>query len=539
MPLRVQAEMADESNDTESFTCSVCLEDYAGAPRDLKGDILCTDCLAPSVRVKFELALERVRPGDYPPQWGPGIANRLNINDYRDILDADFVIRYRNIQREYEAKGLKVYCKHMLLKSTAPLRASLMRGLNNNHYDFKCVLTVTLMCARLSAKEIEYAGDEVATTECKHFVGIKTTSIGNAAKCYHCAGKVCLTCELAVRKERHDCLPGNGPDREEALKGLAQGRDFQSCPREGRLEVIALDDGCNHVTWLCGTQVCFICGEECHHDSDHWQEGKPCSRWNQPNTGNAHHDLEPPLDLQLVEMVVQRGNERLEAGGVIDEAFFEDIGEGQGLLGGTIHIPLKDELINDDGNPDDVHQRRWRSYQDVHQLLLDGDHFTAIHLQILRTLVRADAGEDGELQWELLQATRQMIGMCSYLDSMAAGDPFDDAQKSSVVETFVEATNLLHRSILHKGGIATPFLDFTVMPLYQELGEEFDGRIPPEWLAHGAHWRSSLLIGESALDFGWEKDEKNDWLAIERELDAQRAAERERIAQGGERDDDV
>ncbi|KAK5173778.1 uncharacterized protein LTR77_002459 [Saxophila tyrrhenica] len=84
-------------------------------------------------------------------------------------------------------------------------------------------------------------------------------------------------------------------------------------------------------------QFCFICGVECHRDSDHWKVGNPCPKWNPPNATNAHTD--PPPDIELVDLIIARGNAHLDAGGTIDVPFYQDVVDEILDLGADIHMP--------------------------------------------------------------------------------------------------------------------------------------------------------------------------------------------------------
>ena len=55
--------------------------------------------------------------------------------------------------------------------------------------------------------------------------------------------------------------------------------------------MLALESGCNHLICnRCGTNFCFVCGEEADANSGHWNAGNPCPRYNQPGAANAQHD---------------------------------------------------------------------------------------------------------------------------------------------------------------------------------------------------------------------------------------------------------
>lgn len=98
-----------------------------------------------------------------------------------------------------------------------------------------------------------------------------------------------------------------GQEIEEANKpgipeGMVRGKDCQLCP--GCQKPISLRDGCNHIVCLCGTQFCFICGEEADHHSDHWMEGG-CPRWNTVESGQAMHDGADVADGEEHDIVLE------------------------------------------------------------------------------------------------------------------------------------------------------------------------------------------------------------------------------------------
>lgn len=94
---------------------------------------------------------------------------------------------------------------------------------------------------------------------------------------------------------RHRC-PETVADDMSAFDGLVQGTHYQVCPGCGMK--VELAEACNALRCLghvCRTVFCAICGLRASHDSDHWQFGMPCPRWNKPNDANAGFDPSPEV----------------------------------------------------------------------------------------------------------------------------------------------------------------------------------------------------------------------------------------------------
>jgi len=73
----------------------------------------------------------------------------------------------------------------------------------------------------------------------------------------------------------------------EPLEGQVPGRDYQTCPT--CTTAIALEEGCNHMVCQCGTNFCFVCGEEAREGSGHWNSGR-CPRYNAVGSGMERWD---------------------------------------------------------------------------------------------------------------------------------------------------------------------------------------------------------------------------------------------------------
>lgn len=115
--------------------------------------------------------------------------------------------------------------------------------------------------------------------------------------CSDCGGQTCRDCEAPLSASHHlthKCPgPADPPMEDVDLKDLQRGRDYQLCPNTECQLKVELSDGCNYLTCRqtsCTTQLCYICGKEAEDGSDHWATGKPCPRWNQLGTAEAHWD---------------------------------------------------------------------------------------------------------------------------------------------------------------------------------------------------------------------------------------------------------
>lgn len=89
----------------------------------------------------------------------------------------------------------------------------------------------------------------------------------------------------AVRSFLHSCEEVIKENK--AFEGLEKGKDYQSCPSCRRR--IELSDGCNHISCVCGTGFCFLCGERAQHYGQHWRRGG-CPQFNHPEDENAIWD---------------------------------------------------------------------------------------------------------------------------------------------------------------------------------------------------------------------------------------------------------
>jgi hypothetical protein len=191
--------------------------------------------------------------------------------------------------------------------------------------------------------------------------------------------KNCGNCGRALQPNllngKHDCVPEN-PTTEEILAGQQRGRDYQKCPKCPN--VVGLHDGCNHMKCdKCNADFCFCCGASATHESGHWAQGSKCPRYGVPGSENAIYD-EPapaapaapaaPLVIRdFLGLLVDRGNAHIEAGGVINIAFFHGIFDELGPAAQG----LRDQLDNVFNGDDNVAQVQWDQFRELHRRLLE------------------------------------------------------------------------------------------------------------------------------------------------------------------------
>lgn len=220
------------------FHCEVCDEhrpidhliEVAGKP-------VCRLCVIEGVVSLFNAAFESET--NYPVKYGADI---LDITDFATFFTADFLIAYAIRTREYETPVPdRLYC--------------------NNR--------------------IEVTQDDSSTSYnvCGQFLGTKKVSEEGKISSTHCSGcssDICMLCANKITDgiDNHAC-PSPTAD---AFEGQIRGRDFQICPGPECSIKVHLRDACNHMTCICGTEFCYICGEEALGYSEHWGFGS-CPRF--------------------------------------------------------------------------------------------------------------------------------------------------------------------------------------------------------------------------------------------------------------------
>ena len=213
----------------------------------------------------FEEALKH--EFSFPPKFGQTTINYYMIGD---ALPPGFATQYRRRVQEYNTPwNLRVHCPNLTSVPVLKLQG------RDPETEFN-VYTVG------SLKE-----------PCGNFVG-EASNRKQIVFCSLCKG----ACVLHKSKQI-------GPIDAAAFEGLTRGRDYQLCPGTRCNVVLELAEACNFLRCkMCGTGSCFICGEKTEHNSNHWSEGKPCPRWNQPGAKNAGFDDRPerrPLELRVEE----------------------------------------------------------------------------------------------------------------------------------------------------------------------------------------------------------------------------------------------
>ena len=272
-----------------NFTCTCCLEQYDGAPRKvIAGMLVCAPCVTDLIIPIIQNALKY--EAQYPPMFGHV---ELDPDDFVDCFD-----------------NAKVFMEEWNRKSRRYLTP------------YKARVYCSSCEAFLCAKPRDGATPKIRCGECE------------ALTCYPCGANVTEHAAL------HVCPGAPAEDGEKAdnpFSGMERGKDYQICPNEECKMPVELKDGCNHMICeaaSCGTEFCFICGEEVEAGprSGHWNVGGKCSRYNHPESDNPVYDNDhADLPARL----------RAALDGDAEEARL--IGEGTGadeLDGGTIEDAL-------------------------------------------------------------------------------------------------------------------------------------------------------------------------------------------------------
>ncbi|KAK4502573.1 hypothetical protein PRZ48_005999 [Zasmidium cellare] len=227
-----------------TFECGICAEDKTEAEPI---DIA-------GDKICAECALDALEPrfqlalekeGAYPPPWGDV---NLDVDKFKNVLGEDFVRRYKAREELYAIPiKLRRYCKH------------------TDDSNDRCNAFL------LPRPELPPDNKNLVCPECNR----------------------------------------SPPVEEYAFESFKRGRDYQICPNPECELSIELLSGCNALQCKqasCWTQFCYICGKEAHHDSDHWSQGKPCPRWNQPGGKGAYWDR-PAIPFEGLPNVVVSGEQ--------------------------------------------------------------------------------------------------------------------------------------------------------------------------------------------------------------------------------------
>lgn len=134
---------------------------------------------------------------------------KLQVEDFRNVLGDEFVARYINILPELKATGSnKLYCKHSMLKED---RDPQQRGSSPPEG----------VVLALSEQAIDAAttADDKSTVPCGAFIE-KDDKKPPVQTCYHCNGRVCTLCGLPLRSsDKHDCVTPEEVTHEYIEKG--------------------------------------------------------------------------------------------------------------------------------------------------------------------------------------------------------------------------------------------------------------------------------------------------------------------------------
>ncbi|SMR42900.1 unnamed protein product [Zymoseptoria tritici ST99CH_1E4] len=228
----------------ETFECPVCADDLSLDVRVLVGDgddAMCRDCIIAQFEEDFERPDEEAETG-FGVRWG---LRRLRIGDFRELFDIDFIAKYEQRFLEFTTpREQRVYCPCLL----QPIPG----------YD---VRYCTAFVAAASDTE------ELVT-------------------CPQCDGTVCTLCQRPSDRDAHECTgaPEVTAGEEMDVSEMRRGKDYQRCP--GCRKPYELREACNFVRCAlssCEKGFCYLCGTETAHESNHWDDGRPCTRWKHPD----------------------------------------------------------------------------------------------------------------------------------------------------------------------------------------------------------------------------------------------------------------
>jgi hypothetical protein len=244
------------------FECDLCGDESFEVPSIISPDHFYVVDGSCAVQWVVPMILEaKANEYSHPPSWGNVI---IDYKNFLHWLPEGFKDEYRAKRREYRTPlARRIYCRRMRRREkTGPVE------------------------------------------QCGAFLGAKANLDGVAVKaCPACSGKAfgsCMRCGDVLSLESmsavalHECTKAESDDA--TFEGLVRGVHYQICPGDDCHIRVELAEACNALECLghaCRTQFCAICGRRARHDSDHWQAGKPCPRWNLPKSANAGYDPVP------------------------------------------------------------------------------------------------------------------------------------------------------------------------------------------------------------------------------------------------------
>lgn len=253
------------------FQCDLCQEECFGVPLIINskhGYVVDAECAAEAVVPKILEA--KASEYSYPPTWGRVV---ISHRQFLHLLPAGFEGEYRKRRREYHTPlADRIYCRRARQKDHGGL---------------------TEQCGTFLGKRLS-SPDEL----CSNGTTAKSCSDcddPSFASCMRCGQTVAINSTTEDVTSSHHCQEAAHDDAA-AFQGLVQGVHYQICP--GCNMKVELAEACNALIcrgYACRTSFCAICGQPATYDSDHWQVGKPCPRWNRPSDSDAGYDPEPEI----------------------------------------------------------------------------------------------------------------------------------------------------------------------------------------------------------------------------------------------------
>ncbi|EMC94429.1 hypothetical protein BAUCODRAFT_548203 [Baudoinia panamericana UAMH 10762] len=269
--------------------CAICFLDCGSKlVAQVSGYLVCGQC----VSKLFERAVSN--ECNYPPTWE---GEKLDIDAFRPFLTPKLLQEFKEKEREYTCPvPARVYCEGLRQNPSHPMHAE----------------------------------------RCNAFLGKRTAPLSALAPstidCKTCCTVSCLSCKRVIESHFHKCDPTNDERQDyAAFDGLERGKDYQICPAKHCLRKLQLVDGCNHLVCVCGTQLCFVCGEPAKDGSPHWtmRHGvRTCPRYNRLGDGNAQWD---PNNQETVRAAQRLAAQR--AGYVNEEAFGHNFARRNAIYG--------------------------------------------------------------------------------------------------------------------------------------------------------------------------------------------------------------
>ena len=232
----------------EDWACTICCDDFPASEEYCKiphqNDKYHYDACAACLQTQFLSAKENEM--SYPVKWQKKI---LHPRQCPGAVNQTFVRAYESKEVEYKAPPLKrAYCECGMF--VAP------------------IVSESAMASWLT--------------------------LASSKLCPGCEARWCLRCAQRCRGfgVPHECIPERMlGERRLAFGGLKKGKDFQICPGQGCGRTIELADACNAMTCQCGTNFCYICGEQAEPESEHWLRADDgCPRYGAAGNERAMFD---------------------------------------------------------------------------------------------------------------------------------------------------------------------------------------------------------------------------------------------------------